>query len=88
MTNVRPAKNGGSSFQLNMSVHLSSCTTRTQWMKIIEKVTFYIASEASEVYILSGQKFIKNAKTSQFGEYLKMRHFEGFSNTVLELSRE
>ena len=31
-------------------------------LKIIEKVSFNIASEASYVYILSGQKFIKNAK--------------------------
>ena len=27
-----------------------------------QKVSLYIASEASNVYILSGQKFIKNAK--------------------------
>ena len=31
----------------------------------------HIASEASYVYILSGQKLIKNAKNSQFGEFLK-----------------
>ena len=31
-------------------------------MKITEKVTFNIASEASYVYNLSGQKLIKNAK--------------------------
>ena len=31
-------------------------------LKISEKVSFYIASEASYFYILSGQKFIKNAK--------------------------
>ena len=40
------------------------------------KVAFKIASEASYVYILSGQKLIKNAKTSQFWrvfESLKMR---------------
>ena len=30
-------------------------------LKITEKVSFNIASEASYVYILSGQKFIKNA---------------------------
>ena len=33
-----------------------------RWLKITEKVSFNIASEASYVYILSGQKFIKNAK--------------------------
>ena len=32
-----------------------------QCLKIIEKVSFNIASEASYVYILSGQKLIKNA---------------------------
>ena len=30
-------------------------------MKITEKIAFNIASEASYVYILSGQKFIENA---------------------------
>ena len=38
----------------------------TQRLKITEKVSFNIASEASYVYILSGQKFIENAKNSQF----------------------
>ena len=32
--------------------------------KITEKVSFNIASEASYIYILSGQKFIKKAKWS------------------------
>ena len=31
-------------------------------LKITEKVSFNIASEASYVYFLNGQKFIKNAK--------------------------
>ena len=35
-------------------------------LKITEKVSFNIASEASYVYILSGQKLIKNAKNGQF----------------------
>ena len=33
-----------------------------QCLKIAQKVAFNIASEASSVYILSKQKFIKNAK--------------------------
>ena len=37
-----------------------------QKMIIKEKVSFNIASEASYVYILSGQKLIKNAKNGQF----------------------
>ena len=39
----------------------------------LEKVSFNIASVASYVYILSGQKFIKNAKNCQFGEFLKLK---------------
>ena len=35
-------------------------------LKITEKVSFDIASEASYVYIMSGQKFIKNAKNGTF----------------------
>ena len=35
------------------------------------KVTFNIASEASKLYISSGQKFIENAKNGQFGEFVK-----------------
>ena len=38
----------------------------TQCLKITEKVSINFASEASYVYILSGQKFIENAKNSQF----------------------
>ena len=41
----------------------------SQCLKITEKVAFNIASEASYVYILSGQKFIKNAK---IGDFLKI----------------
>ena len=35
-------------------------------LKITEKVSSNIASEASYVYFLSGQKLIKNAKTGKF----------------------
>ena len=38
----------------------------TQSLKITGKVSFHIASEASYVYILSGQKLIKNAKNGPF----------------------
>ena len=37
-----------------------------QCLKIIEKVSFNIASEASYIYILSGPKLIKNGKNGQF----------------------
>ena len=32
----------------------------------VKKVLFNIASEASYIYILSGQKFVKNAKNGPF----------------------
>ena len=35
-------------------------------LKITEKVSFYIVSEASYVYALSGQKLIKNDKNGPF----------------------
>ena len=38
----------------------------TQCLKITEKVSFNIASEASYIKILSEQKFIKNAKNGSF----------------------
>ena len=34
--------------------------------KTLQKVAFNIASEASYIYILLGQKFIKNAKNGLF----------------------
>ena len=37
-----------------------------QCLKITEKVSFNIASEASYVYILKEQKSITNAKNGQF----------------------
>ena len=40
-----------------------------QCLKITEKVAFNIASEASYVYILSRQKFIKNAENGQFSRF-------------------
>ena len=40
-----------------------------QCLKITEKVSFNIASEASYVYILSGQKLIKNATNGPFWRF-------------------
>ena len=48
-------------FQLTYQKRVAS-----QCLKITEKVSFNIASEASYVYILSGQKLIKNAKNGPF----------------------
>ena len=46
-----------------MSLYDSRC-----W-KITEKVLFNIASEASYIYILSGQKITKKAIKGQLGEF-------------------
>ena len=44
----------------------------TRCLKITEKVSFNIASEASYVYILSGQKLIKNGPFWRVFENLKL----------------
>ena len=41
-----------------------------KYLKITEKVAINIASGASYIYIVSGQKFIKNAKNGQVCEFL------------------
>ena len=51
---------------------------KSQCLKIIEKVSFNIASEASYVYILRGQKLIENAKN---GEFLKTWNLQSDSVT-------
>ena len=55
-----PEDNARSS--LTLGIEIKQC------LKITEKVSFNIASEASLVYTLSEQKFIKNAKNGRFGE--------------------
>ena len=40
--------------------------SHSQCLKIAQKVAFHNASEASYVYILSGEKFIKKTKIGQF----------------------
>ena len=48
----------------------------SQCLKITEKVSFNIASEASYVYVLSGQKLIKNAqKWSNLASFWKPKTF-------------
>ena len=47
----------------NMDERVKYCTwISQQCLKIAQKVAFNIANDASHVYILSGQKFIKNTK--------------------------
>ena len=46
-----------------------------QCLKITPKVAFNIASEASCVYFLSRQKFIKNAKNGRFGRVFENLKF-------------
>ena len=50
-----------------------------QCLKITEKVSFNIASEASYIYSLSGQKFITDATNSQFWRVI----FKQFDNILL-----
>ena len=54
-----------------MQLALKNNLTVSRCLKITEKVSFNIASEASYVYILSWQKFIKNAKNTQFGQFFE-----------------
>ena len=49
-----------------LSILSNNSSPLRQCLKIPEKVAFNIASEASYVYFLSGQKFIKNAKKGHF----------------------
>ena len=51
-----------------------------QCFKITQKVSFNNASEASYVYIMSTQKFMKNTKNGQFGDFWKT---EATVHTVL-----
>ena len=46
--------------------------TESRCLKITEEVSFNIASEASYVYILSGQKQIKNGQFWRVFENLKL----------------
>ena len=62
--------------RLNFLLRLIGQQNKTWWylprcLKIKEKVSFYIAIEASYVYILSGQKFKKMPKMVPFGKFLK-----------------
>ena len=52
---------------------ISIFRTFSQCLKIAQKVAFKIASEASYVYNLSGQKFIKNA--SNFSDFVKLTKY-------------
>ena len=54
----------------------------TQCFKIAKKVAFNIVSEARYVFILSGQKLIKNAKNGRF-----WRVFENLKLTVQQCSQ-
>ena len=58
---------------------------KVQCLKITEKVSFNVASQASYVYILSGQKFIKNAKIVDFGDCLFSIHGQTSHRRKLKL---
>ena len=72
------------SFLLMITTHMQTTKNNYSWsflhictskearcLKIIAKVSFNIASEASYVYILSRQKLIKMPKMVNFGKFLK-----------------
>ena len=45
----------------------------TSWcLKIVEKVSFNNANEVSYVYILNGQKFMKNAKNAKNSQFWRV----------------
>ena len=50
----------------NIVILIQVAAASSRCLKITEKVSFNIASEASYIYILSGQKLIKNAKNGPF----------------------
>ena len=50
----------------NLFLTLMLIFQTSRCLKLTEKVSFNIASEASYVYILSGQQLIKNAKNGPF----------------------
>ena len=61
---------------------LSLEKTSSQCLKITEKVAFNFASEASYVYIKSGQKLIKMPKMVNFGEFLNATFLVIFKHCV------
>ena len=64
-----------------LATQASGCQKNSpRCLKITKKVSFNIASEASYVYVLSGQKFIRNAQKRTNSEFLKT---EGCGQTVL-----
>ena len=64
---------------------MSIVTNNPQCLKITEKSLIVNSAKESKVFILSGQKFIKNTKNRQFGEFLKAWSFELNSVTRLKL---
>ena len=58
-----------------------------QCLKITEKVSFNIASETSYVYILIGQKLIKNAKNGEFWPNSNATFWVIFKHCVLQKTR-
>ena len=60
---------------------VSNLIPSSQCLKIAQKVAFNIASEASYIYILSGQKLVKNAKSVQF-----WRFFENLNSVTWQVN--
>ena len=75
------ARSSSSSFQSHIESARQPFFLSPQCLKITQKVSFNIASEASYVYILSRQKLIKNAQNSSF--WRVFRKPEACGQTVL-----
>ena len=70
---VFKSRHDTSQFSLKTSLEKVKIDNRlSRSLKITEKVSFNIASEASYAFILNRQNVLKNAKNSQFGEFLKI----------------
>ena len=70
---VRLTSLGNEDDDLNLTMRKEK-RGEAQCLKITKKVAFNIASEASYVYISSGQKLIKKAKKVNFGERYQTGH--------------
>ena len=77
-------------YSITFMIQMKKGATASQCLQITEKVSFNIASEASCVYILSGQKFIKNAKNGPIWrvvEYLKILVKQCYQKGLIELDK-
>ena len=63
---ARPVSGTSQKVVMMLKLNVDGHYTLTRCLKITEKISFNILSEASYVYILSGQKLFQNAKNGPF----------------------